>query len=91
LRAGEEGTLRAARDGECGLWMQAGGRTVQQELPLLDVDDGEPHAVKGRAVPEGLTDVVGADGRERADAERPVRPNSICLFRPTADQTASSQ
>lgn len=89
MRVGEEGTLRAARDGECRLWTHAGGRVLQQELPLLDVD-GMRLAVKGQAVPEGLTDVVGIDGRERADAERPVGPNSICLFRPTADQTASS-
>jgi hypothetical protein len=59
-----------------------GGRAAQQLRPLLGVDDAEPHAhAEGRAAPEGLavTVAVGADGRERADAQRPLRRRVLHL------------
>ena len=78
---GEESRGARRQDRGGGRRRAEGGRAAEQLLPLLDVDgDAELHAGEGRAaVPEGLADDVGADGRERADAQRPFRRRVLHL------------
>ena len=63
------GGIGERQDRGGGRCRRGAGRAAQQLL----LDDAGPHAGEGRrAVPEGVADAVGADGRERADAQRPV-------------------